>query len=304
MLLFINGSLLAACALPQQEQDTSGHNPRHRKMEWIRHAMGVEMTRRLNGSIHSNALAGIEPGRSRTGHAEVFQKSGYQVTFKWKKIESAAFIDSELGMIYLWDSLFFIHRDKHVFKGELALQIEKWLCVSGRSDLSTALLKGFTFFMDDSGRRVRCPVHSFLTPLENLNSIGIRFSWPDKGYLYLGIPALKMGYLLNREVAGSPVFEFAVHHPDLKRFVMEYGYSAGLEVQCQVGPHCDWECCMSVFMRNRKPPDIKVQNRISYKGTKYFSASLLTRLALNSHLLRDLKVENVLTVGLYLERSW
>jgi hypothetical protein len=269
---------------------------------WLKKVFGIETSTKLAYSLNSSARSGFTAGQGSFNHIDLLQKVQYTASWKRKGIESLTSFDSELGILYLWDSLLYKHRDEQILLTELAIPLKKWLSASFRSSFETALGKGFSYTADDSGNLVKKPVSSLLTPLEGVMSIGIRISGDRPGKFYLGIPGLKVTYLMNRGLRALLADACGDQNPGTRSYKLEYGFCTTFDINVELLPQFWWECHWVLFKKNGHPPDLDVKNLFSYKGVKYFSTSLQTTMAIKSYLLKNMQVENLLTVGLSIER--
>jgi len=202
-----------------------------------------------------------------------------------------------LGIQYFFDSIVKVNIDDNTFTTRLDIGIFKKISFAFDSRISSRLMKGFDFIIDDSGRHVRVLNSSFLTPLICTFSIGIGYNWANTGFLNIGISSAKLTYIHNRQIFAIRGISNYYGIEEGKSSLFEYGFTLKVMIDKDILKLLNWNLDLLVFKNYRTPPELAVKNIFDLRLSKYLKTSLQTRIFYEQKLSKHLQLENILSVG-------
>ena len=107
-----------------------------------------------------------------------------------------------LGIQHFFDSTTRVNIDDNTLTTRVDIRISGRFNYAFDSRITSRLMNGFDLRVNDSGDFVKILNSSFLTPLICTLSTGLGYGWDNFGTINLGISAVKLTYILNRQIFG------------------------------------------------------------------------------------------------------
>lgn len=202
-----------------------------------------------------------------------------------------------LGIQYYLDSISRIGTDDNTLSSRLALDVTGLLQFSFDAILKTRIFNEWNTLTLPNGSVAKALGESFLTPLVCIFSGGFGLKIPEFGNLNLGVASAKLTYLYDRSVFERNGLKVFCGVPEGKRSLTEYGLSMQLNIDRLIGKHIRWNCDLLVFKQNDVPVDFSLKNLFAYRISRYFKTSLQTQLLYDEKTSRQLRIENLLSLG-------
>lgn len=211
---------------------------------------------------------------------------------------STSFIHN-LGVQVFFDSISRFQPDENVMDTRIDLRVQKNLCLTVLSNVSTRLFNAYDYSSDTSGDLMRTLRAAFLTPLLCTFSAGLGWTVPRYGTLTVGLSAAKLTLIRNKEVYDELGISEFYGVPKDKSHAFEYGLSLHLTVDKKFSGRIQWTCDAQAFKNYKKPIDIVIKNLIGIRINKFLKTSIQTRLLYEQQVSKCLQVENLITIGFF-----
>jgi hypothetical protein len=205
----------------------------------------------------------------------------------------------ELGLRYLADSISQFHPDENTLNTRLELRIGKTISFFFYSSMTTPLLDSYLYNVDSAGRLLKKLCASFMTPFIATFSTGFGLNTPRVGTLSLGLSASRFTWIRNRKVFGRQDAPDIYGVTEEKGFAFEYGISLHLLVDRDLLKRIHWNCDLLIFKNYRKPADVALKNLVGIRLSKLLKMNIQTRLFYEQEVSRNIQVETLLILGLY-----
>jgi hypothetical protein len=202
-----------------------------------------------------------------------------------------------LGVQCYLDSICRIGTDDNTLSSRLSLDVTGLLQFSFDAILKTRIFNEWNTVTMPNGGVARVLGESFLTPLVCIFSGGFGLKIPEFGSLNLGVASAKLTYLCDRSVFERTGLKVYYGVPEGKRSLTEYGLSMQLNIDRLIGKHIRWNCDLLLFKQNDVPVDFSLKNLFAYRISRYFKTSLQTQLFYDEKISRQLRIENLLSLG-------
>jgi hypothetical protein len=206
----------------------------------------------------------------------------------------------ELGFQYLFDSLLSKQQDRNTLTTRIKWPLFGHVSLSLASDAETQLLNTFGRQHDSSGFH-KILMSAFLTPLQCVFSGGIDLSLKDLCSFNLGISSAKMTLVCDQSVytASHQDKFFDVRKNEYVHF--SYGISSELSLTKQFNKVLDWDCNIKAFKDFNMPLDVNINNELKLTAGRHFKTSIMTRITYDREVNPTVEVENMITVGFFIE---
>jgi len=202
-----------------------------------------------------------------------------------------------LGIQCYFDSICKVGTDENTLTSELALDVNRFLQFSVISVLNTRIFNDWEIVPLANGGISRTLNASFLTPLICTFSGGLGLKIPEFGSLDLGVASAKLTYLHDRSVFDRTGLLSFYGVPKGKHSLFEYGLNMQLIINRLIGKHMQWNCDLLLFKKNDSPVDVSLKNLFAYRISRYFKTSLQTQLFYDEKVSRQVRLENLLSLG-------
>ena len=175
--------------------------------------------------------------------------------------------------------------------------------ISGRfnyafdSRITSRLMNGFDLRVNDSGDFVKILNSSFLTPLICTLSTGLGYGWDNFGTINLGISAVKLTYILNRQIFGIRGTTNYYGIEKGKDHLFEYGLSFQVMIDKDLLKMLHWNFDLLLFKNYNSAADLALKNLFAVRINKFLKTSFQTRIFYEEKLSKHLRFENILSVG-------
>jgi hypothetical protein len=204
-----------------------------------------------------------------------------------------------LGFQSYFDSITKVYLDDNTLTTKIDLRIKKNLSFVFNSNLTTQCLQGFDYGVNDSGKQVLLLNSAFLTPLVWTFSLGAGMTWKDFGSLTLGLTGGKLTYIRQTRI-------FSIRHitefwgvSQGKNPLLEYGLSLQFLVNKDFLKRVHWDCDLLLFKNYNASLDLNFKNLIGIRINKFFKTSIQTRLFYEEKVSKNIQLENLVSIGLY-----
>jgi hypothetical protein len=209
-------------------------------------------------------------------------------------------IISELGYVYLWDSLLVKQKDEQTVRYDVSVAIRNNWQVSLNSTANTPLYRMVVSLPADSTGRKRWLSGDFLTPLKAVLSLGIRCDIAALGNIQLGLSSLKVTYVRNRRVFDAPgIATFHGIEPG-HSWLWVYGLSSTVDFRKEISPHLSWELYLLAFLPKDDPVNLNLKNLFLVKAGQVLKASIKTNIVYDRTNPVEFQMENLITIGFQL----
>ena len=202
-----------------------------------------------------------------------------------------------LGIQHFFDSITTFNTDDNTLTSRVEIPLFKKFSLAFDSRISSRLMKGFDYIINDSGKHVRVLNSSFLTPLICTFSMGLGYNWPNTGFLNIGISAAKLTYIHNRQIFAIRGIRSYYGIEEGRSSLFEYGFTLQVLIDKDILNFLHWNFDLLVFKNYRTPPELAVKNLFDLRFSKYLKTSLQTRIFYEEKLSKRLQLENILSVG-------
>jgi hypothetical protein len=193
-----------------------------------------------------------------------------------------------------------VHTDDNTLNTRFEIRIAKNLGFSITSNLVSQLLNGYDYSVTNSGALVRTMNSSFLTPLLWTFSGGLSLAWPAFGSLSLGLSSAKLTYIRDRSIFEKQKVSKFYGVEQGKNHLFEYGVSLQLLVDKNFLDRVRWNCDLLVFKNYNSPVDVTLKNDFSIRINNYLKLGIQTRVFYEEMVSRNIQLENVVTIGIFL----
>jgi hypothetical protein len=204
-----------------------------------------------------------------------------------------------LGLQSYFDSLTKIQADDNTLTTRLDIRIRKNLNFTVNSILTSRLMNGYDYYVDDSGRIVKTPNSSFCTPLLWTFSGGFSLKWKNFGSLSLSLSTAKLTYIRDRSIFGKQRVNRFYGVPEGKDHLFEYGLSLQFLADKEFFKRVNWSCDLLVFKNYTAPVDFILKNNLGIRINRFLKASIQTRVFYEETVSRSIQMENLVTFGFY-----
>lgn len=208
---------------------------------------------------------------------------------------------SELGYVYLWDSIFVKQKDEQTIRFEVAATIKKSWQISFNSMVNTPLYRMVVSLPVDSAGRTRWLAGDFLTPLKAILSVGIQRNIHALGNVQLGLSSLKVTYVRNRKVFETPGNTSFHGIKPGHSWKYSYGISSSLDFRREISSHVSWELYLLAFLPKDDPLNLNLRNLFSIKAGRALNASIKTSIVYDKTCPVEFQMENLITIGFLFE---
>ena len=247
----------------------------------------------LAGDYLINRLKNDNPGQFSLSHS-----LKYRILLSGKgHVHFTADLVHNLGIQCYFDSINKIGTDDNILASRLAVDVGRLLQFSITTELKTRIFNEWNIVPLPNGGVSRILNASFLTPLTGTFSGGLGLKIPEFGNLDLGVTSAKWTYLHDRSVFERTGLTVFCGVPEGKRMLIEYGLSLQLDIDRLIGKHIQWNCDLLLFKKNDAPVDVSLKNLFAYRISRYFKTSLQTQLFYDEKISRQVRLENLISLG-------
>jgi hypothetical protein len=202
-----------------------------------------------------------------------------------------------LGIQYYFDSISRFRTDDNTLTSKLTYDVSNSLHFSVLCIFNTRIFNSWDIATLSNGSVLRILNSAFLTPLLCTFSGGLGLKFGKSGSLDIGVASAKLTYLRDRSVFGQSGLQSFYGVPYGKRSLFEYGLSMQLLIDRLIGKHMQWNCDLLLFKDNNSPVDVTLKNLFAYRISRYFKTSLQTRLFYEEKVSRQVRLENLISLG-------
>ena len=202
-----------------------------------------------------------------------------------------------LGIQYYIDSITRFQSDDNTLTSKLTYDVSKFLQFSVLCILNTRIFNSWDIAPLNNGGVSRILNSAFLTPLLCTFSGGLELRFGKFGSLDIGVASAKLTYLRDRTIFDQSGLESFYGVPKGKRSLFEYGLSMHLLIDRLIGKRLQWNCDLLLFKNNDSPVDVSLKNLFAFRISKYFNTSLQTRLFYEEKVSRQIRFENLISLG-------
>ena len=262
----------------------------------------IRVNHELDYSLSANCFLFINyRNNANTNQAGLYQNLKFQCTIGNETYFTMTniFIHN-LGVRHYFDSITQMNEDDNSLTTRLNLKLFHELTFTFNSNITTRLLKGFDYMINDSGQLVKLLNGSFLTPLIWTFSWGVSYSWIHFGSLTLGINGGKLTHIRENkifQIRGINSY-YGIEKGD--NHLLEYGMVFHLLIDKDLFAILYWNCDLLLFKNYNRPIDMTLKNLFGLKINKFLKTSLSTKILYEEKLSRHLQVENLLSIGFYI----
>jgi hypothetical protein len=204
-----------------------------------------------------------------------------------------------LGLQSYFDSLTKIQTDDNTLNTRFDIRIHKNLNFTLNSILTSRIMNGYDYSVDDSGRIVKILNSSFCTPLIWTFSGGFSVKWKDFGSLNLGLSTAKLTCIRDKTIFGKQKVTKFYGVPEGKDHLFEYGLSLQFLADKEFFKKLRWNCDLLVFKNYTSPVDVNLKNNFGIGINRFLKASIQTRIFYEKMISRSIQLENLITLGFY-----
>jgi hypothetical protein len=248
-----------------------------------------------------NYIISKQKGPHQPDWLSILQTIDYNTTIeKKKKFVLSHSFHHELGFQYFLDSILSKQSDKNTFISRLKLPLTDYLGFSLTSDAETQLLNTFQNQYDSSGTK-NILASAFLTPLQCIFSGGIDLSLKNLCSLSLGMSSARMTFVVNQAVYKGPDQKEFHEVRKNEYFHFDYGISSEFCLNKQFNKVLNWDCNIKAFKDFNMPADVRIKNELKFTAGHHFKISVMTRITYDQEVNQSVEVENMITIGFYVE---
>lgn|GEM_PF-950647 len=231
----------------------------------------------------------------------LFQTLGYNASMERKErfVVSSSF-HHELGFQYLFDSLLTKQQDRNTLITRIKWPLNGHVSFTLTSDAETGLLNSYDRQQDSSGSH-NILTSAFLTPLQCVFSGGIDLTLKDLCSFNLGISSAKMTLVCDQSVYAASHRDKFFNVGKNKYVHFSYGISSELSLTRQFTKVINWDCNIKAFKDFNMPVDVKIKNELKLTAGRHFKTSIMTRITYDREVNPTVEVENMITVGFFIE---
>ena len=205
----------------------------------------------------------------------------------------------DLGLQSYFDSITKIQTDDNTLNTRFDIRIHKNLNLTINSILTSRLMNGYDYSVDDSGRIVKILNSSFCTPLLWTFSGGFTLTWHDFGSFNLGLTTGKLTYIRDKSIFGKQNVTKFFGVPEGKDHIFEYGLSLQFIADKEFFKRIKWNCDLLIFKKYAAPVDFTLKNNIGIRINRFLKAGIQTRIFYEEMVSRSIQLENLVTFGFY-----
>ncbi|MCX6269385.1 MAG: DUF3078 domain-containing protein [Bacteroidetes bacterium] len=205
----------------------------------------------------------------------------------------------ELGIQYFFDSISRFLPDENTLDTQVDVRMGKNFSMAVFSSLTTRLFNSYRYTAGSAGNLIRNRSASFLTPMLWTLSSGFGYAFPHLGSLSLGLSAVRLTWIRDREVYRQQNLLEFYGVPKDKSFMIEYGFSLHLLVDRDFLKRIHWDCDLLIFKNYRKPVDMVMKNLIEIRISKFIKTTIQTQLYYEKEVSKTLQVMNMVSLGFY-----
>ena len=205
-----------------------------------------------------------------------------------------------LGFRHYFDSITQLSMDDNSLTTRLDLKLLDKFTITFNSNLTSRLLKGFDYLINDSGQQVRILNSAFLTPLIWIFSWGLGYSWIHFGSLNLGITGGKVTYIRESDIFRIRGIDQYYGIEKGKNHLLEYGMTFHLMIDKDLYRSLHWNCDLLLFKNYNTTIDMAFNNLFGFRINKFLKTSLSTKILYEDKLSKHLQIENLVSIGFYI----
>jgi hypothetical protein len=214
-----------------------------------------------------------------------------------KNFRFANSIIHNLGFQHYFDSITQVNVDDNTLTTRLDLKITGPLTFTFNSILTSKLLQGYDYMINDSGRQIHVLNSSFLTPLTWTFSLGLGYTLAQTGSLNLGISGGKLTYILNQNIFMIRGLQTYYGIEKGENHLLEYGMSFHLLIDKDLLKFLHWNCDLLLFKNYHSAVDVTIKNLFGLKITKFLGSSISTKILFEEKTSKHLQFENLVSFG-------
>ncbi len=202
-----------------------------------------------------------------------------------------------LGLLCYFDSLSRFQTDENTLTTRLSYDISGSIQISVSSILSTRIFNEWDVTTGPGGSVIRTNTSSFLTPMLGTFSGGVGFRFRNSGTLDIGISSAKLTFIRDRGIFDKTGRDTYLGIKRGRNSVFEYGLSLHLLIDRSVGKKIQWNCDLLLFKSDNMGMDLTFKNLFACKINRFLKTSLETRLFYDEDVSKQLRMENLLSLG-------
>jgi len=237
------------------------------------------------------------PGDKTAGQLAFLHSLSYKLRISSKKFQFTNDLVHNLGLVYYIDSISKFQTDENTLTTRITYEVIKNVHFTASSILTTRIFNSWDISQNAGGSVVKTINSSFLTPLICTFSGGLGLDFRGTGMIDIGISSAKLTYLLDRNIFEKTGRDSFYGVEKGRSSFLEYGLSFHVLIDRLIGKKIQWNCDILLFKADKSAVDMTFKNLFAYKINRFLKTSLQTRLFYDEDVSKQLKMENILTLG-------
>jgi len=237
------------------------------------------------------------PGDKTLSQISLQQLLKYSLRVSSKRFHLTNDLVHNLVLSYYIDSTCKFQTDENTLTTRISYDISRFLKFSASSILTTRIFNAWDVSQTAGGAVVRTISSSFLTPLICTLSGGFGFRIGKTGLIDVGVTSAKLTYILDRSIFDKTGQDSYFGVRKGRSTFLEYGLSLHLLIDRLIGRKIQWNCDLLLFKGSESPADMTFKNLFAYRINRFLRISLQTRLFYNKDVSRQLRIENLFSIG-------
>ncbi|MCX6242295.1 MAG: hypothetical protein NTX43_10860 [Bacteroidetes bacterium] len=259
---------------------------------------GLSLNNELDYSISVSGFYFMNgPGDKTSDQLGFLHSLKYTFRISSKRFQLTNDLIHNLGLIYYIDSISKFQTDESSLTTKFSYEAAKFLQFTASSILTTRIFNAWDISQGAGGSVIKTINSSFLTPLICTFSGGFGFNIKKNGTLEIGISSVKLTYVRDPGIFDKTGRDSFYGVKKGKSSFLEYGLSMHLLIDKRIGKKIQWNCDLLLFKANQSAIDLTFKNLFAYRINRFLKTSLQTRLFYDEDVSRQLRMENLLSVG-------
>ena len=259
---------------------------------------GYSLNNELSYSIAVTGYASVNETQDRSAwQLAFFQTLKYKFTFSSRRFHLSNDLTHDLGLLYYIDSISKFQTDENTLTTRFSYDASGFLQFMASSILKTRIFNAWDIATAQDGSMVRTLSSSFLTPLICTFSCGFGFIFPKTGILDIGVSSARLTYIYDQGIFEKTGLDQFYGVARGKRSSFDYGLSLHLLISKALGSRLQWNCDLLLVKAANTSPDLSLKNLFAFRINGFLKTSLQTKLFYDEDVSRQLKIENLLSIG-------
>ena len=230
--------------------------------------------------------------------ASLLQHFRYQALVKNEcRVKFLSSFVHDLGVDCFFDSISRFQPDENALAARVEVTLARNFVFTVSSQVTTRIFNAYDYSISQTGTLLKTRIASFLTPLLGTLSAGFGWTVPRYATLGIGLSSAKFTCILDQSVFDRLKVTRFYGVPREKSHLFEYGLSMHMLLDHDFTGRVHWNCDMQVFKNYHKPVDLVMTSLVGIKLTRLLRTSIRTYVSYDSDVSRNLRVENVISLG-------